>query len=149
MRNVDIYDRLQSFLEEKYRALKQYLSITGEMTISVEKSDFHELGRFMAIRQQCRRKIDRIDKSIKAIIDQDNKISRLSRKLEEILSRYNRDFISIIKAISPMDEKIMVLVESEGEKMRKDLLKFRKSRHALTSYRLQPINGSRYLNTKR
>jgi hypothetical protein len=149
VRNADIYDRLQSFLEEKYGALKQYLSITGEMSISMEKSDLHELGRFMAIRQQCRRKIDRIDKSIKAIIDQVNKISRLSRKPEEILRRYNRDFAGIIKAVCPIDEKIMVLAESEGEKLKKELLRFRKNRHALTSYGPQPINRSRYLDTKK
>jgi hypothetical protein len=150
MKHRHTYDKLLFLFEEKHLALKRYLSITGEMDSVMSNSDLCKLRSLMAERQKYMRKIQSVDKSIETNIRSSKKnIDPLSHKLKGLLDRYRKEFIRIMQAAVPMDKKVRLLVKTEGQNLKKELLLIQKNKHAVSRYGSPTNFISRYLDTRK
>jgi len=151
MNHPFVQDKLQALFEEKLNALKRYHVLTAEMKALNASSDLQQMKSLLVGRQKYMRKIQTIDGSISAIRQAyPNKPTKaFSNKFNELYDRYRLDYRRIMEAVSPIDEKIYLMVERESEKIKTELLTIKKNKHAVSSYGSNKINISRYLDTKR
>ena len=143
-------DKLRTLLEQKLTALKRYQSLTTEMKDISPRSDLGRLNSLMFDRQKYMRKIQTIDGSIDSIRQSNpNKPAKaLSNNLRNLYDRYQQDYLHIMKTVTPMDEKIFLMVQKESEKIKTELLTIKKNKHAVNRYGSNKDNISRYLDTK-
>jgi hypothetical protein len=150
MNHQHIFDTLQFHLEAKLAALKHYLAITGEMNISIKNDDFAKLKSLISGRHKYMRKVQGIDKSITAIVGANGeKIDRFSHHHKKMLDSFRDEFLRVMEAVSPLEQAVMLRVEDEGRKLRRELLAVRKNRYAVASYGFRRATAPRYLDTKK
>ncbi len=143
-------DKLQALFEEKLTALKRYLAITGKMETMTANSDLQQLRSLLFDRQKYMRKIETVDKSIDAVVQSRKKLSgMISNNSKRLFDRYRQDFLGVLEAVPPMDEKIFFLLEKESEKTKTKLLAIKKNKQAVSRYGSQDVPVSRYLDTKK
>jgi len=144
------YDRLRLLLDEKLGALKQYQSITDEMENVRTKPDLQQLRSLLFDRHKYMRKIETVDKSILAVVQSHRKqFETISNKYNRLFDRYRQDYLNVLEAVSPLDEKIIFFLEMETEKTKTELLAINRNKQAVSSYGSRSRSVSRYLDTKK
>lgn len=151
MKDINEEKEICTFLERKLAHFKQYLSITEGMKQALgNKEESNNLDSLISKRQNCIKKIERIDLLIdKAIKTSSNKLSKISDKYKRLIDGYLSNIKKIMTTVHLMDRELMVMVKQEGEGIKKEVLKMRKFGQAARGYRGSTGYPAKFLDTRR
>ncbi len=150
MNNLSPNEKIIFFFEQKLALLKQYFSITKKMQATPITQKENNLMGLISERQNCINRIQTIDKSIEKIKRTSRKkLNLFSDKFKGLIDNYLNAFMDIIKAVEPIDRKILVMVKNEDEEIKNELLKLQKNKRAAISYGPKLNLTPRYLDTKK
>lgn len=164
MKDMDPEKEICSFLEKKRTFFDQYLSLTKEMKETFEDKKVKYFGGLLSQRQDCIRRIEKIDASIKKIINASsynrNHMSPPTRPLplqgrgkgvgqRSIIDSYLTDIKRVMETADRLERELTSLVKEEGESIKRELLEMRNVRQAAKGYKNDIEYSPRFLNTMR
>jgi hypothetical protein len=150
MEDIDAGKKICSFLEKKRVLFNQYLLITKRMKESLKNKEAGSSGVFISERQDCIKRIERIDLSIENIINaSSDRLKHISDKLKGLIDSYLSSIKSIMETVDLIDKELMVMVKEESESIKEELLKMRKFQQAARGYRRDKKYSPRFLDTIR
>ena len=139
-----------SFLEKKILFFDRYLSITEQMKEAFKDKGTGDLGGLLSQRRDCINRIDRIDSSIKNIIeDVSNKVDNVSNRSKGVIADHLKNLKSIMKRVDRIDRELMGMVKEESEGLKTELLKMRNVQQAARSYNRGITHPPRFLDKTR
>ena len=150
MQDINPGKEVCSFLEKKRVLFNRYLSITNRMKESLKDKEAGNPGVFISERQNCIKRIERIDLSIEKIIkSSSDKVNHISGKFKGLIHSYLSSIKSIMEKVDLIDKELMLMVKEEGESIKKELLKMRNVQQAARGYRKDIKYSPRFLDTIR
>ena len=161
MKDMDPEKEICSFLEKKRTFFDQYLSLTKEMKETFEDKKVKYFGGLLSQRQDCIRRIEKIDASIKKIINASsynrNHMSTPTRPLkgrgkgvgQRSIDSYLTDIKCVMETAEHLERELTSLVKEEGESVKRELLEMRNVRQAAKGYKNDIEYSPRFLNTMR
>ena len=150
MKDTDAGKEICSFLEKKLALFNQYLSITKRLKETLRDKEASGLGVFISERQDCIKRIERIDSSMEKIIKAvSNKLYHISDRFKGLIDSYITDIKGIMEKADLIDRELMVMVKEEGESIKTELLRMRDVRLAASGYKKEKGYSPRFLDTIR
>jgi len=167
VKDIDAGKEICSFLEKKLVLFNRYLSITKRIKETLKDKEAINLGVYISERQDCIKRIERIDLSIEKIIKAssdklDNIFDQVNTPTqtlplegggqgggEGLIDSYLTRIKSIMEKVDLIDKESMVMVREEGESIKKELLKNRNVQQATRGYRKDIKYSPRFLDTVR
>jgi len=148
MAETDLRELLCDCFEKKIAVFQYYLSITNQMEQAIENTKEKQFRRLILERQQCIKKIRNIDESIKKTISNVQGNSSFINIVNNLTRQYISKIKEIIDAITPLEEKLLVRVNSEYNDLKTALLGIQHTRNAAKSYGKKPEHSPRLLNAR-
>ena len=145
-REKDIF----SCLEEKLDLFNRYLSITKRMKADLDSREASNLGGFLSERQDCIKRIQKIDLSLEKIIKTGAyDLKRISGKFMKLVDGYLANIKRITETVDLMDRELMDMVKEESGGIKGELLRIRNVRQGARGYRREEGYSPRFLDTIR
>lgn len=137
-----------SLLEKKLSLFQSYLSVTKRMKRAFvdEEKGTHEV--FLAERQGLIDRIEEIDSSMEKVIKSGEPQTGFGGDRETIETRL-QDIKTLMEAVKPMDEELIVMVRGEEEQAKRSLLKMRGTRQAVSGYQRMGKSPPKFFDTLR
>ncbi len=150
MKDIEAEKDMYSFLEEKLDLFNQYLSITKGMKEGLEDKEMSHLGSFLSQRQDCIKRIEKIDLSMETIIKASSaKVHHFSEKGRKLIDAYLSNLKGIMEAVEVVDFEMMEKVKEEAEGIKKGVLEMRNVRKAAKGYKNEIRHSPKFLDTTR
>ena len=150
MKDMEAGKDICSFLEKKILFFDRYLSITERMKETFEDKEAGDLGRVLSERRDCINKIDRIDSSIKNIIEEgSNRVDHVSNKFKGVIASHLKNLKNIMESVDLMDRELIGVVKEESEGLKTELLKMRNVQQAARGYKRGITHPPRFLDKVR
>ncbi len=150
MKDTDAEKEVCSFLEKKLALFNQYLPITKRLKETLRDKEASGLGVFISERQDCIKRIERIDLSMEKIIKAGfNKLYHISDRFKGLIDSFITDIKGIMEKTDLIDRELMVMVKEEGERIKTELLRMQNVRQAAKGYQKEKTYSPRFLDTKR
>ena len=143
-------EHLCLYMEQKVSLMTQYLSITKTMKETFMLKKEINLGNLLSKRQDCINKIQKIDLSVKKIMNTGaEELSRISDELKSSLDGYLLSIKSLLERIAPLDSEVMVMVKEESRGIKAELLKISNARQAAKGYGSNEKRIPMYMDARR
>ncbi len=150
MEEISAGKEICSFLEKKRSLLKRYLSTTKRIKETFKEKKISDIDRLVSERQDCIKKIDNINISMKKVIKIFSKnLYTTSDRFRCLIDGSLKDIRNIMETIAPLDREVLAMVKQEGESIKNELLNMRDVRHAARGYKIEGHYSPRFLDMKR
>jgi len=137
-------------LREKIQLLESFSQATFRMKDAVESKDIRGITLRVKERQGVINEIERIDKEVDNITQQDSfSIEKLSEKARDLIRSYSDKIKTTLESLADVDKKCLTLVRAEHECLKSDILKVRQGFHVARGYRGVGYQNPRFLDMKR
>jgi hypothetical protein len=139
-----------ALLREKIQLLESFLQATFKMKDAIESKDIRGITLRVKERQGVINEIERIDKEVDKITQQDSfSIARSSEKAKDQVRSYSDKIKTTLESLADVDKKCLTLACAEHECLKSDILKVRQGFHVARGYRGVGYKNPRFLDMKR
>ena len=147
MKDMEAGKDICSFLEKKVLLFDRYLSITERMKETFKDKGPGDLRSVLSKRQDCIKRIERIDSSVKDIIEAgSNRGNHVSKKFKGVIATHLKNLKSIMERVDLIDRELMGMVKEESEGLKNELLKMRSVQQAAIGYKRGTTHPPRFLD---
>lgn len=137
-------------LREKVQLLESFSQATARMKDALESKDIRRIALRVKERQGVINEIERIDKEVDNITQQDSfSIEKLSEKVRDLVRSYSDKIKTTLESLADVDKKCLSLARTEHESLKSDILKVRQGLHVARGYRGMSCQNPRFLDMKR
>lgn len=137
-------------LREKIQLLESFLQATFKMKDAIESKDIRRITLRVKERQGVINEIERIDKEVDNITQQDSfSIEKLSEKAKDLIRSYSDKIKATLESLADVDKKCLTLARAEHESLKSDILKVRQGLHVARGYMRMSYQNPRFLDMKR
>lgn len=150
METVGNHEKLCGRLREKIQLLGSFSKATARMKDALESQDIRGITLRVKERQGVINEIERIDKEVDNITQQDSfSIEKLSEKARDLIRSYSDKIKTTLESLADVDKKCLTLARAEHESLKSDILKARQGLHVARGYRGVGCQNPRFLDMKR
>jgi hypothetical protein len=147
---MDLGKNVSSYLGKKTVLLKQYLSVTAEITDALKQKRSAMSEPFILRRQSLIQEIEALDRSFDARVGPSSQwppdLSGIDREaIRESLDSMRR----VLAELGSRDNILNSLAKEEGDSLRGELLRLRAGRSAAQGYSRACGPGPRFLDTRK
>lgn len=136
-------------IEKKHTIFQTYLSITRKLKNVVGEGKEKTLRKLLSQRRYCIKQIQNIDGVLGEITGfGGSDISSIHPKNRTRVHQYLNNIKELMETIAPLDSEVMVLVRSESNALRSELLEMRHTRKATRGYGSIAGGPPRFLDTR-
>ncbi len=138
MKKTEGNEKIRSFLEQKITLFDRYMDITTRMKEAFRDGEAVELGGFISQRQDCIKRIERIDAALKG----------MGENQRGFIGRYSEKLKGIMETVDLMDRELMGMAKEESDSVKTELLKIRGGRQAAQGYKRGVSHTPRFLDVR-
>lgn len=150
METEEIYKEVCGRLREKIQLLESFSQATFTIKDALESKDIRRITLRVKERQGVINEIERIDKEVDNITQQDSfSIEKLSEKARDLIRNYSDKIKTTLESLADVDKKCLTLAGAEHECLKSDILKVRQGFHVSRGYRGVGYQNPRFLDMKR
>lgn len=135
-------------LEKKLITFNQYSVITKKMRQTLATLKAEELENLLSERQQRITEIQHTDLTIGELITKMGGPHSIPNKIRDTIDRCLDKINAVARMIQPLDNELMILVKTESDGIKNELLKLRHSQNATMTYGRQTSRSPRFLDTR-
>jgi hypothetical protein len=144
------HKKLRGRLREKIQLLESFSQATARMKDAIESKDIRGITLRVKERQGVINEIERIDKEVDKITQQDSfSIARSSEKAKDQVRSYSDKIKTTLESLADVDKKCLSLARAEHESLKSDILKVRQGFHVARGYRGVGCQNPRFLDMKK
>lgn len=150
METEEIHKEVCGKLREKIQLLESFSQATFKMKDALESKDIRRITLRVKERQGVINEIERIDKEVDNITQQDSfSIEKLSEKARDLFRSYSDKTKTTLESLADVDKICLTLARAEHECLKSDILKVRQGFHVARGYRGVGYQNPRFLDVKR
>lgn len=141
--------QLYGLLERKVTLCHHYFHLTQKIRQVFDRGDREKLRAAVSERRSAAKKVDRIDSALKKIFQNGRiDLSLVSQNIKQHLEHQMQKIQQVMAAIEPIDRELVVLVASETEELKSNLLRMRRIQKANAGYGRQRPAVSKFINVR-
>jgi len=143
-------DRFHQYLNEKLKALKEYLTISESRRVGLNLPDIEEVTRWMAKRQELISRINRMDEEITKISREASLFgAEWPERLREEVLFLSGAINEVLQRVRRIDEECQERLALLRDEVTAELQKTFQGISAVQSYLRKPAYSSRLLDVRR